>query len=351
MKVGLIIGNDLWLCPYATIYSDALNKLKIEYDIISWNRDGKKDNTIQFDYTPSHNTFSMLLSYYKFASFVKKTVFKNKYDRLIVFTPQVAIFLALFLRHYYSGRYIFDYRDLSIEQNKLFKCQFRCVLDNSFANVISSPGFKQYLPQGYNYILSHNFNIDEVHKALSCALCVTNRVMPIDILTIGGIRDYESNVKVIDSLANVPGFSVRFVGKGPAASILQQRAIELNAQNVSFEGYYPKEKEKDYIKDTTFINIFYPRKPSHDTAISNRFYNALIYRKPMIATKNSTQGDYIEKYHLGVAIDDCNDLSLVLRNCLASIEENTFVDNCNRLLREFLSDYEEWERMVKRFIG
>lgn len=351
MKVGLIIGNNFWFCPYASIYTEALSRIGVEYEIISWNRDGVNDNTIQFNYVPTNrNPISLLISYQKYAVFVKKVLCGKKYDRLIVFTPQVAIFLAMFLRRAYNKRYIFDYRDLSIEQNILFKRLFKVVLNHSFANVISSPGFKHYLPRGYNYLLSHNFNVNEVKKALSEKLSVINRKMPIDVLTIGGIRDYESNVMVLEGLANEPNYTVRFVGKGPSASLLEQRAKELNSQNISFVGYYPKELEKDYIKEATFINIFYPRKPSHDTAISNRFYNALIYRKPMIATLNTTQGDYVERYHLGVAIDSCNNLASVLKCYLSSIKEKAFIDSCNQLLRMFLDDYEEWESVLYKFV-
>jgi hypothetical protein len=62
------------------------------------------------------------------------------------------------------------------------------------------------------------------------------------------------------------------------------------------------------------MNIFYPRVITHDTALSNRFYNSLIHRKPMIVTKGTIQGDYAERFNVGVAIEDCNNLVENLRN-------------------------------------
>ena len=350
-KVALVVPNNVWFCPYVSIYLDVLKSYHVNYDIISWNRDGKKEDAIQYNYTPkSRNPLLLLWAYQKFALFVKKTIKRNGYDRLIVFTPQSGIFLGSFLEKEFKGRYIFDYRDLSIEQKEYFKRPFLTVLRNSFANVISSPGFKKYLPTGFNYILSHNFNVETVRKALNEQGKVELNRNPIDVLTIGGIRDYETNVQVIEHLFNEEGFTVRFVGKGPSATALQKRAEELRAFNIFFEGYYPKEKEKDYVSDASFINIFYPRKPSHDTAISNRFYNSLIYRKPMITTKYTIQGDYAEQYKVGLALENCDNLPYILRSYLATMDTQQFCQNSDKLLADFLKDYEVWEKMVLEFI-
>ena len=351
MKIALILPNNVWFCPYASIYGKLLEKLEIEYDIISWNRSGKEEDAIQYNYSfQSRNPLLLLFAYRKFSSFVKSTIKRNAYDKLIVFTPQSAIFLSDFLKKQFKGNYIFDYRDLSIEQKPYFKKTFIKVLKNSFSNVISSPGFKQYLPENFEYILSHNFDVDIVKKALGEDLEVNLNDNPIDILTIGGIRDYESNVQVIENLSNIEGFTVRFVGKGPSAAALQNTAISLNAKNVSFEGYYPKDKEKDFVKEATFLNIFYPRKASHDTALSNRFYNSLIYGKPMITTANTTQGNYATNYNVGIALENCDNLSEVLKNYLREIDAHKYLESRKKLLNNFLLDYEKWECVVRDFV-
>ncbi len=351
MRIALILPNNVWFCPYASIYTKLLEKLDIQYDIISWNRSEKKEDAIQFNYTPqSRNPLMLWLAYKKFASFVKFTVKKNRYDKLIVFTPQSAIFLSDFLKKEFKDKYIFDYRDLSLEQKFYFKKPFLSVLNHSFANVISSPGFKQYLPQNFNYILSHNFDIDVVKEALDKEGIPQLKNYPIDVLTIGGIRDYESNVQVIENLANIDGFTVRFVGKGPSAEALQKTAQSLNAKNVSFEGFYPKEKEKDYVADATFLNIYYPRKASHDTALSNRFYNSLIYGKPMITTANTTQGNYASDYGVGIALENCNNLSKTLTCYLNKMDISQYLVNRKKLLNDFLLDYNQWESIIKQFL-
>ncbi len=349
MKIGVITPNNLWVSPYVKIYTRLLDEIKEEYEIISWNREGREEEGIQFNCsTKNRNPLALLWAYNKFASFVKKTVQKQNYDRLIVFTPQSALFFSGFLKKYYCGKYLFDYRDLSLEQKPYFKKLFLTVLQNSAVNVISSPGFKKYLPQGFDYIISHNFNVDIVKQALTSEPSVLH-TDGLSVLTIGAIRT-DMNPEIIDTLGNADGVSLSFVGKGPASQSLEDYARDKGYKNVTFKGYYQKEEEADIINGCNFINIFYPQVPSHTTAVSNRFYNSLIYKRPMLVTKNSTQGDYAEKYNVGLAIEDCSNLSDAMNEYLRNLDYPTYCHRCNELLMELLSDYHKWRDIVCNFV-
>lgn len=351
MKVGLIVPNNIWFCPYVSIYTKLLTELAVDYELLSWNRSGVKEEGLQFEYKlSSRYRLSLLLAYYKFSLFVKKKVIERGYDKLIVFTPQSGIFLAHFLQKRFDGNYIFDYRDLSIEQMPLFKRPFRKLLSHSYLNVISSPGFKKYLPNSFDYQLSHNFDINVVQDSLNQLGRHELSSATINVLTIGGIRDYESNVLVEDALANKPNVNLFFVGRGPSAGALEEHAKYLGANNIFFEGYYPKEEEKNYIEKCTFLNIFYPRRPSHDSALSNRFYNSLIYRRPMIVTADTTQGDYVEKYGLGLAIKSCDNLDNQMKSFINNLSMERYDNNCRRLLSSFLEDYETFREKLVSFM-
>ncbi len=349
MKVGLVIPNNIWVSPYLKIYSAILDKEKISYDIISWNRDNVKEQAIQYNkYEESRNPLSVLVSYYKYACFVKKTVKNNRYDRLIIFTPQLGIFLASFLQKNYKNRYIFDYRDLSIEQRVIFKKPFIKLLSNSYANVISSLGFKKYLPGGFDYIISHNFNVELVKKALASDE-KPYQGEGIPVLTIGAIR-VDCNYEVIDALGNKEGISLAFIGKGDAAPKLEEYAKTNGYSNVRFEGYYKKEEEPSIYRSFVVVNIVYPQIPSHQTAVSNRFYNSLIYKRPMLVTKNSTQGDYAEQFGVGLVLDNCENLAEKIRVYLKTLNFEDYSNKCNLLLKSFISDQLRLECMIKEFV-
>ncbi len=347
--IGLVIPNNLWFCPFVKIYTDFLDKKGIEYQIISWNRNGNEEDVIQYnDKIEKPNKLKLFYHYLKFSFFVKRTIKENNYDKLIIFTSQVGVFISSFLKKYYKNKYIFDYRDLSIEQQKIFGQPFISIVKNSYSNFISSPGFKKCLPKNIEYKISHNFNVENVRKALATETEICKSGV-IRVLTIGGIRDFRSNSEVIAALSNKENIEMDFVGRGAAAPLLEEYARSLNTKNIHFSGYYQKEDEEKFVLNSTFLNIFYPKIISHETALSNRFYNSLIYKRPMIVTKGGIQGEYVEKYNLGVAVDDCTDLSSKLRNFLDE-SGSEYVQNCNKLLREFLKDYQIFEETLNHFV-
>ena len=353
--VAIVIPNNIWFCPFVESYKIVLNRLKVDYDIISWNRDGRVEEGIQYNCALKRiSEFHIFMEYQKFIKFVKTEIRKNQYKKIIVITSQPGIFLSSFLISKFKKKYIFDFRDLSIEQKLIFKYPFYRLLSNSFANVISSPGFLNHLPGGkIEYVQTHNFVKEDINKALQ----VNNfrfqkpKDGTINILTIGGIRDYESNIQIIKALANKSKFHLSFVGKGVAAEKLHDYVDKNSILNVDFEGYYPKSREKEYYENADIINIFYPRTKLHDSAISNRFYNSLAFRKPMIVTADTTQGIYASTYNVGLALDDCVDLDNKLLTFINTIDAEIYEKNCVMLLEKFVKEYDEFEKIIERFVN
>ena len=348
-KIALIIPNNLWISPYVAIYTRILNEINIGYDIISWNREGRQEVGIQFQYKEkSRNQLAVLWSYIRYARFLKKTIKKNGYEKLIVFTPQVGIFLSSFLEKNYKGLYIFDYRDLSLEQKPIFAKRFRKVLSNSYANIISSPGFKRYLPESFEYLVSHNFNIDMVKKAME------TETAPYEgdfnsLLTIGALRT-DMNYEVMDALGNVSGFKLSFVGKGNAAEALELYSKGKGYDNVVFTGFYKKEEEPSIYEQHALVNIIYPLIPSHISALSNRFYNSLIYKRPMIVTRGTVQGDYAEQYGVGLVINNCEKLDEKILEYQKNLDFVQYQKQCHLLLKVFLIENKTFEDKVKNFL-
>ncbi len=351
-KIALILPGSVWYAPYVRIYTKILDEQNVDYSIISWNREGDdKPEGFQYNVPCAKGHGSAGWKAYKgYIRFIKKTVREQGFERLIVFGPQMACLLSTYLLLHFRGRYMIDYRDLSIEQKPGFKQLFSLMLKFSRANVISSPGFKRCLPKR-DYYLSHNFDINAVKAVIKKSEDGNfNTTKAIEVLTIGAIRDLSSNMEVVKSLANKDGVKVSFVGKGTAADRISEYCKNEGINNVSFTGFYQKEEEAGFVKNATFMNIFYPRKISHDTALSNRFYNSLIYKKPMIVTKDTTQGDYAERNRLGVVLSDCSNLYEELKSFLNE-DYNAYVERCNSLLKSFMADQEAFEDAVRSFVN
>ncbi|MCM1483856.1 MAG: capsular biosynthesis protein [Muribaculaceae bacterium] len=353
MKIALVLPGNRWICPYTAAYMEILDREGVPYDVIYWNRDGSEPGMgIEYD-RPQDNSLSRIHkvgAFIGYIRFIKRTLLSGGYDKVLIFGPQIAIPLAGFLKKHFSGRYIFDYRDLSIEQIGLLKRPFRTVLDHSYANVISSPGFKKCLPQGYDYVLSHNFVIGNVRRALDEKNPEPWPAEGIDVLTIGSIRDYEANREVIDALRDRSDITMRFIGRGVSSEQLKEYATAEKITNIEFKGFYNKEDERGYIDDCTYLNIYYPRIISHSTALSNRFYNSLICKRPMIVTSDSTQGSYVERYNLGLSLNDCSGLDVKLKEWVNANDYRDFCRRCDNLLTEFVNDYNKFNHIVVSFI-
>ncbi len=353
MKVALVLPGSIWFAPYVRIYTRILDEAKANYGIISWNREGD-DIPEGFQYNVScengHGSAGWK-AYRGYIKFIKKTIKEQGFDKIIVFGPQMTCMLSIYLFIHFRGRYMIDYRDLSIEQKPGFKQIFAVMLKYSQANVISSPGFKRCLPKR-DYFLSHNFDVNAVKVAIGESEAKPFNVKDgIKVLTIGAIRDLNANLAVTKALANKEGVKVSFVGKGEAAEKIAMYCKKEGIKNVSFTGFYQKYEEPLYVKSATFLNIFYPRIITHDTALSNRFYNSLIYKKPMIVTKDTTQGDYVEQNRLGLAVENCDNLYTELSRFLQKEDYSAYAERCNALLKAFLDDQNAFECVVKSFVN
>lgn len=352
MKIGIVIAGNIYLSPYVDNYIHILDSLNIAYEIISWNRDGV-DSKIGFQFTERINNglprWKKISRYVRYIRFVKKTIKERQYDKLIIFGPHIAILISSFLAREYKNRYIFDYRDLSIEQYAFLRPSFKVVLSNSFANISSSPGFLEYLPKGYKFIISHNFDLD-LYKSTKSKNYIEYKSNPISVLTIGLIRDFSTNSDLMRSLANKDNIEMSFVGNGFGVDALKQFAGEQGCRNVIFEGFYPKEKEKDYVINSTFLNIFLITRKTHSSTLSNRLYNALIYKRPMIVTSNSLHGDLVEEYNLGISIENCDNLADKLHNWLQNNDFTSFCERCDNLLDKFIAEQEVFIQEITNFV-
>ena len=353
MKTAIIILGNQWVCPYVNTYKRILEKRGCLYDVILWDRDGS-DAAVPIRYSSGKaNLFNPIVKawhYLKYADFIKKTIQEKGYERLIVSGPHLAILLSGLLRGKYKGRYIIDYRDMSVEQHLLLGGVYSKVLENSCCNVISSSGFREHLPAEYEYLVSHNFSIEKVVASLNSAFPVFKKSSTLDILTVGYIRNYNSNVKIIQNIGGKENYRLRFVGRGDAAVPLKEYTVSKGYANVDFEGFYKKDDEAAIVEACDFINIFFPDDVKHSSIMSNRFYLALMYKKPMIVTVGSVQAALVREYGLGVAWDGQQDLDSEIKTYMSTFDYNAFCNSCNRLLALFVEEYNSFELAVAAFL-
>ena len=154
-----------------------------------------------------------------------------------------------------------------------------------------------------------------------------------------------------EELKNIPG-----VGEGKAKrygnefiKLIKKYVEENGIKNVSFTGFYNKQDEPGIIAQATFLNIYYSLEPNPRTAISNRFYNSLIYRKPMITTIGTIQGKYAADYQVGLAVKNTENLACEIELYYQQFDSETYEQQRLKLLQSFRQDYQVFENALKTF--
>lgn len=353
MKIGVVCAANIISSPYVKYYTDILDELNINYDILIWNKLNIEENDYQsiisynkrFDNKSSK--IKKILGYYSYSRFVINNIKKNKYDKLILLTAQSGVLIYRYLEKNYLNNYILDIRDYA--NAKYYMKILTKLVKNSYMTSISSNGFLKWLPKSKKYIKSHNTSSAYINNFVDE---VGFKDMPIKVSTIGQIRDYESNKNVIDIFKNNKSFEMNFIGKGSSENDLKLYCDSNNIQNVEFKGRYKKEEEKYHYIHSDLINICVGHVAEETGVLANRLYNAVIYGKPIIIERGSYMSKLVENYNLGVSINIKEpDILQVISKYIANFNPIEF----NRGRREFLKnvkkDMNKFENSVKLFIN
>ena len=70
----------------------------------------------------------------------------------------------------------------------------------------------------------------------------------------------------------------------------------------------------------------------------------------MIVTKGGEQGNYAEKYAVGLAVESCDGLADKVKEYVDSLDFEEYTENCNKLLRVFVEDYNRFAKVLDDFI-
>ena len=313
MKVALICPSNMLYMPYVYNYIKILDDIKADYSVINWDR-FKIEKENEFTYRDSKIGHRRnFLDYLKYCKFVLRILSKYKYDKIIVFGIQLVFFLNKYLIKDYSNRYIIDIRDYH-GMIKYFNIEK--VIEKSNFTVISSPGYKEWLPESDKYVTNHNTQIQGLKDLVEPDYSWKNK-KKISIAYIGAIRDYKINIDFINSLKNSDRFDLYYHGEGDINKDIQEYLIRNDIKNVHLTGRYQKEDEESLYLSSDLANVLIPNDTINSkTLLPNRLYNAVKYGKPILALKGTYLCEQIEKYNLGIIVDTLDNVAEHIDNNL-----------------------------------
>ena len=353
--IALVVPSNLKFAPYVQYYIKKLDNNNIKYEIITWNRknisEEKSDYT--FNYFVSDNERKKVLyGYLKFGRFAKKIIHKNKYDKLIIFTIGAAFFMSKTLLTKYRHKYIFDIRDASVITKKM-NYIFTKICQNATSIVVSSKDFDSWIP--VETIMCHNADKDTITKHIDDTLNYKNQKVN-KIVFAGMLNEWEINNDLIKLFANNKNYEFEFIGTENEGKNKLKESVKKNSiKNVKFAGMYNKEEIVDiYRTKATLVNIIRKKSTVNAQAIPNKLYDAANAGIPIIILKhNKAPAKMIEKYKLGIIIDELNveEIEEKIKKFESTyLKTEKYYQNRKEFLKKVLKDIEIYEKMIDNFI-
>lgn len=344
MKIALVCPSNLLYMPYVKNYKELFEKIDVNYEMIYWDRlhiEPKEDPLIYRDSKKGHSR--NFVEYYKYKKFIAKKLKSGNYDKVIVFGIQLAFFLKRVLKNY-SGKYIIDIRDY----NKILKfISLKKQIYNAKHVVISSEGFKEWLPKSTRYVINHNTRNDQIEEIEY----LNNKTEKNSISYVGTLRDLDINIEFIEALKNNNRYKLNYHGEGIISNKLKSYVAENQIKNVYLSGLYKPEEEPTLYTSSQIINILIPNTDINSkTLLPNRLYNAVFYGKPVLTVQGTYVAELIKKYQLGIVLNSFESIDNEVQKYFDEFEPDSYNMNRKLFLENVINDNYKFENVIKTFI-
>ncbi|WP_033543329.1 hypothetical protein [Planococcus sp. CAU13] len=349
MKIALVCPSNMLFMPYVGNYTKVLDDSGIDYDVINWDRNGTEEPDHPLKFRDNKADLQRgYIDYFKYRNFVLRILKKNNYDKIIVFSIQLAYFLKRYLLKYKKGDYILDIRDY----NRILKAfDIRKVVEGSAYTVISSPGFRKWLPDSGNYLVSHNTTIDSIDELKECQTAFLQKDK-VKIAFIGALSDYKVNIDFIDSLKDCGKVDLVFHGEGLANKDIEEYIVRNGVSNVELTGRYTKEQENALYHDSDLIHALrYSENINCRTLLPNRLYNAALHGKPVIVAEDSYLADLTRQYGLGLVVDSFSDFERKISRYFAEFNFEDYKAKRKDFFQKVVEDNLVFRDSVNKFLG
>lgn len=359
MKILLMGFSKIKYMPYLRFYLDNVDCQSHDVHVLYWNRDTAPECMNDYDHVTFHEfsryqqdhvrIFSKIPNFIRYRRFAKQLIRKEQYDFIIFLHSFPGVLLSDLLTHQYRDRYIFDYRDATYENIRFFKQIIHKLVNHSRATFVSSDGFRRLLPEkaGDKIYTSHNFMSDSLNHRADKKLYGTTSHR-IRIAYWGFIRDEKINRLMMDRLANDARFELHYYGReDQLTERLKAYAAEKKADNIVFHGEYVPEDRYRFICETDCIhNVFSDWNMM--AAMSNRFYDSIIFRIPQLCMQGSVMGQRVKQVGIGFAYDPQNeDYADAVYDYYTSLNHQSFETACDTELDRVLEEYRQGCRVIR----
>lgn len=352
--VGVICFWDRVATPYLVKYEQILIESGESFEIIFWSRKklntelSYEDNYIYINQDCSGSKIEKIKAFFIWRRTIIKILNQKKYDQLIVLSTVPAVLLFFQLIYKYSGKYIFDIRDYTLEKLKLFRAIVMTLIEHSCITAISSKGYMRWLDNSKKILINHNITVDTEQIEVPCF----DNKTKYNFAFVGNVRLDTQTKALLLQLKENTYINQYFYGRIVPGCEIEQLKEAYNIENLFLTGAFNLEDKKDIFKKVDIINCVYANADKEEniplgdsTPLPNRLYDAITFYRPIVASKGTYLSELVEKYNLGCSINgfDPNAPDDILRY-LNNFDVSVFIEGC-RKLREIVIHEEQFFRL------
>jgi len=185
-----------------------------------------------------------------------------------------------------------------------------------------------------NYVMAHNFRYSDMDKKIE--KMEINRDV-INLLHIGITRGESYNKKLADIFGNDKRFEVNIVGSGNDTETFKD--YTKNLSNVNVVGTYNNEEKNKYISNATMLLYYYPCDFNCNRALANKYYDGIIYKKPLIGNINTYSGKRLSDKGLGISLDiDDENFADKLYEYISNLNSSEYINSANSEMKNILEE-------------
>ena len=360
MKVLLIGFAKIKYMPYMHFYLNQIDRTQHELHLLYWNRDclreelpqGVRCHEFAWSMEDDIPKVNKLRGFYQYRKYALSLLKKEKFDFIVIMHSLPGVLLGRYLSQHYRGKFIFDYRDETYERFSFYRRMIHKLVHDAYATFVSSDGFRALLPDLDNIYTSHNVFADAEDRRRQFAYREDG---PLRIAFWGYIRHEQLNRAIIRQLADDSRFQLHFYGREQAIALsLKEYAAQLGAGNVFFHGEYCPGEQDDFAAQTDLLHNLYSNTeaPSQKLAMTNKYYDGLVYRLPQICMTGSFMGQKVKKEGLGLVCDPLSpDFGDKLWEYYHALDCEAFCRSCDQMLTQVLNEYKEGRSVIENAVA
>lgn len=290
------------------IYKTLMTKYEIRF--CAWNRNNleykNKNNFIYSSNEGYGKKIKKLLGMKAYLKFINQVV--KKYQPEIIIASQWDMLLLTILSGF-KGKIIYENLDLPTSSNKLlllFLLKLEKWMLKKVNGIIFASRFfvSLYEKNNIEKLLLENLPLKEIN--FQKKFDVENR-KKMRISFIGTLRYFEIMRNLLLVLQENNDVELYLIGRGPENDKFKNFIETKNLKNVFIIDSYKYEEIKKFYINTDLIWAVYPNKDYNvKFAISNKFFESILFEKPCFFAKDTLLGNFVDKYEIGLTVDPYN---------------------------------------------